>query len=41
MPTLLGLLALSLAGYLAGLIPYPFALVILVVFIVARILYGN
>ena len=37
--TLVGLLALSLGSYFAELIPYPFGLVILVGFIVARILY--
>ena len=39
--TLVGLLALSLVSWFAGLIPYPFGLLILVVFIVARLHYKN
>lgn len=38
---LVGLLALSLASWFADLIPYPFGLLILVVFIVARLYYTN
>ena len=41
MLTLVGLLALSLGSYFADLIPYPFGLVILVVFIVIRLIYRN
>jgi hypothetical protein len=36
---LLGLLALSLAGYFTDLIPYPFGLVILLIFVMARMLH--
>jgi hypothetical protein len=38
---LIGLLALSLGSWFADLIPYPFGLLILVVFIVARLHYAN
>jgi hypothetical protein len=38
---LIGLLALSLGSWFADLIPYPFGLLILVVFIVARSHYAN
>ena len=38
---LVGLLALSLGSWFAGLIPYPFGLLILVVFIVARLHYAD
>ena len=38
---LIGLLALSLGSWFADLIPYPFGLLILVVFIVARLHYTN
>jgi len=36
---LAGLLALSLAAYFGDLIPYPFGLLILLAFIVARIVH--
>jgi len=36
---LLGILALSLLAFLTGVLPYPFGLLILSVFIVARILH--
>ena len=36
---LLGTLALSLLAFLAGVLPYPFGMLILSVFIVARILH--
>ena len=39
--TLVVLLALSLRSYFDDLIPYPFGLLILVVFIVTRIHYAN
>ncbi len=38
---LLGILALSLSAFLAGVLPYPFGLLVLSVFIVARILYKS
>jgi hypothetical protein len=37
--TLVGLLALTLGSYFAGLIPYPFGVLILTGLIVARWLY--
>jgi dihydroxy-acid dehydratase len=36
---LVGLLLASVAAFLAGLIPYPFGLIVLSVFILGRILY--
>ena len=36
---LLGILALSLLAFLTGVLPYPFGMLILSVFIVARILH--
>ena len=36
---LIALLLASLGAFLAGVLPYPFGFIILVVFIVARILY--
>ena len=36
---LLGMLALSLLAFLTGVLPYPFGMLILSVFIVARILH--
>lgn len=38
LPILLGLLSLSLAGYFAGYIPYPFGLLILLILIMSRVL---
>ena len=35
---LFGMLALSLAGYFAGYIPYPFGLLILLVLVLSRVL---
>lgn len=36
---LVGILALSLSGFLVGLLPYPFGLLVLLALIIARLLY--
>jgi hypothetical protein len=36
---LVGLLALTVTLFLAGVLPYPFGILVLLIFIVARILY--
>ena len=36
---LIGLLVLTVAAFLAGILPYPFGILILLVFIVARLLF--
>jgi len=36
---LVGLLALTVVAFLAGVLPYPFGILILLVFIVARLLF--
>ena len=38
MLVLLGLLSLSLAGFFAGYIPYPFGLLILLILVMSRVL---
>jgi hypothetical protein len=36
---LVGLLVLTVTAFLAGVLPYPFGILVLLVFIVARIFY--
>ena len=36
---LVGLLVLTVTAFLAGVLPYPFGILVLLIFIVARILY--
>jgi hypothetical protein len=36
---LVGLLTLTVTLFLAGILPYPFGILVLLIFIVARILY--